>query len=152
MNAKDFKDMMMKQFKFAEGDDQASAIIVEFFDDQYEQEFAAAKSLMNASVRIANLLVDPHPKALPEHPTSMLICFTGAADHVPGETDQPQPELELRFWREFKDVVESQTNNLVSQLVGLFRPTFIQSSSSATMGTRVRAYLRDSGQFSGGSI
>ena len=44
MNAKDFKDMMMKRFGFAEGEDQASTIIVEFFDDQYEEEFAAANA------------------------------------------------------------------------------------------------------------
>ena len=138
MNAKDIKDMMMKHVGFAEGEDQASTIIVEFFDDQYEEEFAAAKSLMSVLARIADTLVDPHN--LPRHaPTSMLICFTEAADHIPGGTERSDPELELRFWKELKDVVENQSSRLVSHILGVFRPTFIQSSSSATMGTRVRA-------------
>jgi len=144
--------MMMKQFKFEEGDDNASTIIVEFFNDQYEEEMAAAKSLMEAIARIADLLVDSNPKVLPEHPTSLLICFTGAADHIPNEVHHSQPEHELRFWKDFKIVVENQPSELLSQLVRIFNPTFIQSSSSETMGSRVRAFMRDSGQFLGSSI
>jgi hypothetical protein len=111
---------------------------------------AAAKSLMEAIARIANLLVDPNQ--LQEHPTSMLICFTGAADHIPNEVHPSQPEHELRFWKEFRHIVENETNDLMSQMVRMFNPTFIQSSSSETMGARVRAYMRDSGQFLGSSI
>ena len=52
MSSQEFKDMMIKKFGFAESQEPASDIIVEFFDDQYEEEFAAVNSVMTTLARI----------------------------------------------------------------------------------------------------
>ena len=139
--------MMLKRFGFAEGEDLASSIIVEFFEDQYEEEFAAAKSLMSALARVGDITFDPN--RLPaEAPTSMLICFSGVTDNSQSGTERSVPELELRFGKELKEVTKDHSGRL---LLEVLRPTFIQSSSSSAMGTRVRAFLRDN-RFLGGSL
>ena len=51
--------MMINKFGFSDSDDPASDIIVEFFEDQYEEEFAAVKSLMMTLARIGETTLIP---------------------------------------------------------------------------------------------
>ena len=150
MSAQEFKNMMIKQFGFGEGEDLASAIFIEFFNDQYEEETAAAKSLIEALKRVADRCINL--LRIPERPTSMLICFTGAAELGTDEGHYSQPEFELRFWKEFQHALYGQSDGVTSQLMIIFKPTFIQSSSSENMGARVKAFTRDSCPFLGSSI
>ena len=56
---------MVKKFGFAESEDPASDIIVEFFDDQYEEEMAAVQYWLELEKSRTSGIVD-FQKILPQ--------------------------------------------------------------------------------------
>jgi hypothetical protein len=133
-----FKNLMIEQFGLSEDPDNSqSNILVEFFEDQYEEEQAAVKRLMGVFKKIAETLSwDGQRNA---YPTSTFVCLSGRS-FATSNFHNPIPEDQLRFWKEMRLWTEEHPTE---KYLEFFRPTLLQATASNHISDRVRALLRD---------
>jgi hypothetical protein len=118
-------------------DNSQSNILVEFFEDQYEEEQAAVKSLMGVFKKIAETLSRDGQRNA--YPTSTFVCFSGRS-FAPSNFHNPVPEDQIRFWKEMRRWTEEHPTE---KYLEFFRPTLLQATASNHISDRVRALLRD---------
>ena len=110
---------MLDKFGFAENSEVAqSEILVEYFEDQFEEEKAAVKSLMEVLKKLKESVLHDQPKNA--FPTSTFICFSGRR-FTPNGFYNPPSEYQLRFWKELQSWTEEHPDE---KYLKFFRPTF----------------------------
>ena len=133
-----FKAHVIEHFGFSEDPSiNQSDIVVEFFDDQYEEEQAAVKSLMGVFKKITETLSRDGPRHA--YPTSTFVCLSGRS-FATSNFHNPTPEDQIRFWKEMRQWTEEHP---AEKHLALFRPTFLQATVSNHISDRVKALLRD---------
>ncbi len=123
-SVKEFKKIMLDKFGFAENSEVAqSEILVEYFEDQFEEEQASVKSLMEVLRKLKESALHDQPKNV--FPTSTFICCSKRR-FTPNDFYNPPPEYQLRFWKEVQSWTEDHPDE---KYLKFFRPTFFQATT-----------------------
>ena len=121
-----FKKLMLDKFGFEENaEDSRSEILVEFFNDDYEDLPAAVKSLMEVFRKhkdkafhlsedlLYNVTSDETP------PSSTFVCFTGRRINNQ-DFHVPDPEAPPPFWKELYKWTEEKPDENICNSTGRF--------------------------------
>ena len=135
VTANDFNALMLEKFGFEESAADASEILVEFFEDGYDDMPRTVVNLLDALKDLK--------QQLRGRSASTLVCFTGRS-YSDYHSYFPKPADTLRFWMEME---KWQKNGGSDE--GCFdglRPMFRVTAASETVVTQCRAYLRENRQ------
>ena len=122
----ELKIIMLEKFGFSEADD----LLVEFFDDSFDNIIGAVENLVKTMIAVKRLAGSRQ--------ASTFICFTGR--HFTTISHSPEPEDLVKFWSVLHVWLSENTDEGAFEWL---RPTIMIPTPSCTISNRIQGYMRD---------